>query len=145
MVSSYRGSTGRSGLDFKTVTFIELSCKSLLLLRTCNVALGGVSQIRHRKKIPIKVIHLSLLFINTSFTNSFKLPFLLSNLSSVWITHFTRFQRLRFLSFFFFLFFFSFPARVSALGDKCTVHALLSTVHALFIGPTITLFRKKKY
>ena len=39
---------------------------------------------------------------------------------------------------------FFFPARVSALGDKSTVHALLSTVHALFtdykilkMGPTV--------
>ena len=28
-------------------------------------------------------------------------------------------------------FFFFFPTRVSVLGDKCTVHALLSTVHVL--------------
>ena len=78
------------------------------------------------------MIHLSLLFINTSFTNSFKLPFLLSNLNSVWITCFTCFQRLRFLSSFFFFFFFlsctcfSFRGQVHCSRTvehcSCTIH-----------------------
>ena len=45
------------------------------------------------------------------------------------------------------IFFFFFFARVSALGDKVTVHTLFMhcshTVHALFMRPTTTLFRKK--
>ena len=51
-----------------------------------------------------------------------------------------------FLAIFFFFFFF---ARVSALGDKVTVHTLFMhcshTVHALFMRPTTTLFRKKNF
>ena len=46
-------------------------------------------------------------------------------LVSVWIRMKATFCILRFTFFFF-------PARISALGDKSTVHALLSTIHTLF-------------
>ena len=45
-------------------------------------------------------------------------------------------------TFFFFLIFFSSAARVLE-RTKFTVYILFNTVHVLFMGPIVTLFRKK--
>ena len=43
---------------------------------------------------------------------------------------------------FFFFFFFFLLLRARFRGTKFTLHVLFSTVHILFMGPTVTLFKK---